>query len=88
VNQAQRLLESLSYKGALARGFAVVRDRKRKPLLAAASVEQGAALTLEFHDGEVAAVAAGAPGAKPAPAAKSKKAPSSTPSDDGQGSLL
>jgi len=88
VKQAQRLLESLSYKGALARGFAVVRDRKRKPLLAAASVDQGAALTLEFHDGEVTAVAAGVPGAKSTPAAKSKKAPPSEPSDDGQGSLL
>ena len=102
VERSGRLLESLSYRGVLARGFAVVRDAERRPLAAAAAVTPGAAMTLEFHDGEVAARAddgAGAPSAAmPAvtPAAtpaddrpqRPKKAKKKPPPDDAQGSLL
>jgi exodeoxyribonuclease VII large subunit len=60
-----RLLETLSHKATLRRGFAVVRDDARRALTAAAAVAPGAALAIEFHDGEVAAVAAGGPAAEP-----------------------
>ena len=59
IETAARLLESYSYRGVLARGFAVVRDRQERPLTSAAGVKPGAALTLEFHDGRAAAQAAG-----------------------------
>ena len=61
VETAARLLESYSYRGVLARGYAVVRDRRERPLTSAAAVKSGAALSLEFHDGRAAARAAGRP---------------------------
>ena len=61
VETAARLLESYSYRGVLARGFAVVRDRRERPLTSVAEVKSGAALSLEFHDGRAAAQAAGRP---------------------------
>ena len=61
IETAARLLESYSYRGVLARGFAVVRDQRERPLTSAAAVKSGAALSLEFHDGRAAARAAGKP---------------------------
>ena len=61
VETAARLLESYSYRGVLARGFAVVRDQRERPVTSAAAVKPGAALALEFHDGRAAARAAGKP---------------------------
>jgi exodeoxyribonuclease VII large subunit len=63
-----RLLESLSYEQVLARGFALVRNAAGRPLLRAQAVEPGAALTIEFADGRVDAVADGAAPARPKPA--------------------
>ncbi len=51
-----QLLESLSYRGVLRRGFAVVRSEGR-PVTRAAGLKPGAPLLLEFADGEVAASA-------------------------------
>ena len=79
VETAARLLESFSYRGVLARGFAVVRDRSERPLTSASAVTPGFALSLEFHDGRAAARAAG--GAKPRKAGRIED-------DGGQGSLL
>ena len=79
VETAARLLESYSYRGVLARGFAVVRDRRERPVTSAAGVKSGAALSLEFHDGRAAARAAGP--AKPRKAGRGEDA-------GGQGSLL
>ena len=79
VETAARLLEGYSYRGVLARGFAVVRDRRERPLTSVAEVKSGAALSLEFHDGRAAARAAGKPNLR-------KSAPE--PDDNGQGSLL
>ena len=79
VETASRLLESYSYRGVLARGFAVVRDQRERPLTSAAGVKSGTALSLEFHDGRAAARAAGKP--KPR-TAKSEN------DGGGQGSLL
>ena len=58
VETAGRLLEGYSYRGVLARGYAVVRDQRERPLTGAAEARPGAALSLEFHDGRVAARAA------------------------------
>ena len=65
VETAARLLEGYSYKGVLARGFAVVRDAHTRPLVSAARVRPGAALSLEFRDGSADAVAAGHPARRP-----------------------
>jgi exodeoxyribonuclease VII large subunit len=78
-----QLLESYSYEGVLARGFALVRDSAGGPVIAAAAVAPGQELHLQFHDGEIAAVAEGTPRRRsPKPPAKP-----GTGKDD-QGSLL
>jgi exodeoxyribonuclease VII large subunit len=73
-----KLLASLSYKSVLQRGYALVRNEVRIPLHAASQVKPGQELRIEFHDGEVAAQASGAP---PAPKAAKTR-------DGGQGSLF
>jgi exodeoxyribonuclease VII large subunit len=54
-----RQLETLSYNAVLARGFALVRDAAGEPLTRAADIAPGAALSIAFADGQVAAVAEG-----------------------------
>ena len=61
IETAARLLESYSYRSVLARGFAVVRDQRERPLTSAREVKSGATLFLEFHDGRATAGAAGKP---------------------------
>ena len=79
VETAARLLEGYSYRGVLARGYAVVRDQRERPLTSAAAVKSGAALSLEFHDGRTTARAA----SKPKP-----RKPKSENNEGGQASLL
>jgi exodeoxyribonuclease VII large subunit len=55
---AGAVLESVSYRSVLKRGYAVVR-RPDGPALAAAAIKKGDRLTLEFHDGRANAVAEG-----------------------------
>lgn len=86
-----RILQSLSYKNVLKRGYAVIRDEDNRPLTRAASIENGALLSMEFADGVVSAIATGegtaaAEGASPQQKKKPAKAPSSGPA--GQGSLF
>jgi exodeoxyribonuclease VII large subunit len=57
LNAESKMFLSLSYKSVLARGYVVVRDAKGTPLHLASSVKPAAALTLEFSDGVVDAVA-------------------------------
>jgi exodeoxyribonuclease VII large subunit len=52
-----QLLAALSYRGVLARGFALVRDEQGLPVHAAASIGPGARLAIEFADGRVGATA-------------------------------
>ena len=66
-----QLLNALSYKGVLDRGFALVRDEHGQPLHAAANVGSGQHLTIEFADGRIGATADGEGTA----AAKPKAAP-------------
>jgi exodeoxyribonuclease VII large subunit len=83
LGQLTKLLESLSYKGVLQRGYAVVRGQDGAPLSRAAEVAHGAVLAIEFADGSVAATAGdGAP--PPAqPRAAKPKAPKPTPINQG-----
>ena len=67
---------------ALARGFAIVRDRVGRVVDTVQAVAGGDTLTVEFHDGKVTVVAVGA-AAKRGALPKSKK-----PTPPGQGSLL
>ncbi|MBN8982521.1 MAG: exodeoxyribonuclease VII large subunit [Rhizobiales bacterium] len=71
-----QLLNALSYKGVLDRGFALVRDMNGMPLHHAASVSAGQRISIEFADGHIGAVSEGSPSAgskepsKPKTAAK------------------
>jgi len=83
-NRLQRqaaLLDTLSYRRILDRGFALVRSADGAPLTRAAQVAPGSALTLAFADGDVHAIAEGSAPPK-RPAAKPGK------TDPRQGSLL
>jgi exodeoxyribonuclease VII large subunit len=72
-----QLLNALSYKGVLERGFALVRDEHGQPLHAAAHVASGQRLNIEFADGRIGATADGSDIAaekpKPAPAKSASK---------------
>jgi exodeoxyribonuclease VII large subunit len=71
VENSGKLLSALSYRGVLARGFALVRDEAGHPLHSADSVGPGARVEIEFADGRVGATAdadRAAPTAKRAPA--------------------
>jgi exodeoxyribonuclease VII large subunit len=74
-----RVLETLSYKNTLERGYVAVRDARGRPVLSALAAEPGHTLELEFRDGRRAVTVEGKLKAavKPAP-----------PGKDRQGSLL
>jgi exodeoxyribonuclease VII large subunit len=57
VGHSGQLLDALSYRSVLTRGFALVRDAHGHPVHAAANVGPLARLELEFSDGRVAAIA-------------------------------
>lgn len=87
-----QLLAALSYRGVLARGFALVRDEHGVAVHAAASVDPGARLDLEFSDGRVGATAdlgrgAATAGKKPA-APTTSAAPKRAVKPVDQGSLF
>ncbi|MBZ8133517.1 exodeoxyribonuclease VII large subunit [Afifella sp. IM 167] len=94
---AGRLLETLSYKSVLSRGYAVVHDGEGRAVTLASAVAAGAGYDVEFSDGRVPMVA-GTPQAglapEPAPQTKPKRpvaAPSpqrAKPPGGGQGSLF
>ncbi len=84
VERAGQLLAAFSYRGVLARGFALVRDSEGTPLRAAAAVAPGMRIGIEFADGRVGAVAEGPDGSAPAPA----KPRSRRGGPEGQGSLF
>ncbi len=57
LRSAGQLLAAFSYRGVLARGFALVRDGAGHPLRTAAAVAGGMHMDIEFSDGRVAATA-------------------------------
>ena len=68
-----QLLESYSYKGVLARGFALVEDRDGRPITTAAQATPGLPVTLVFgDDGRVGATV---DGGEPKPGKKAKPRP-------------
>lgn len=68
LNGAAKLLESLSHKAVLRRGFAIVRDAQERPVTQVAGVAAGTAITIEVSDGRIGATVAGA--ISPPPAAR------------------
>jgi exodeoxyribonuclease VII large subunit len=68
LRSAGQLLAAYSYRGVLARGFALVRDGDGRPLRTAAAVGSGMRLDIEFSDGRVGATADGEGAAAQSPA--------------------
>ncbi|MHA7969417.1 exodeoxyribonuclease VII large subunit [Rhizobium sp. CAU 1783] len=58
----ERMLQSLSYKNVLMRGYAVIRDAADRPVSRAAALSAGAAISIEFADGRLGAVTEGGDG--------------------------
>ena len=87
-----RILQSLSYRNVLQRGFALVRDAEGGSVRQAAAVTPGMALSLEFADGRVSAIAGegGDESAPQTPAPRKKQMKPSEPTGDPpkQGSLF
>ena len=84
VERNQRLLQTLSYKGVLARGYAVVRDGQNKPVASAQGISKGDFAAIEFRDGTIGAAITDAPPTQRKQRAKS----SSDPAPGPQGSLF
>jgi len=62
-----QLLDAFSYRGTLARGFALVRDEAGAPVRRAAEVRPAQPLRIEFADGEATALAKGRPSLREPP---------------------
>ncbi|MDH3660128.1 MAG: exodeoxyribonuclease VII large subunit [Alphaproteobacteria bacterium] len=65
LRNATSLLQSLSYQGTLARGFALVRDEQGRPVTSAAEAATKTRVDLEFADGQTPALIAADRPAKP-----------------------
>src|SRR5436190_7132355 len=74
VAHSGQLLSALSYRGVLARGFALVRDEHGHAVHAAAAIGPSARLSIEFADGRVGATADADRPQTTAPAASTPKA--------------
>jgi len=79
--QLGKLLETLSYRNVLARGYALVQDETGAIVTSQAAARPGEALKLSFADGEVGVVVAGAPAAR-------RKTSRSGPDEGSQESLF
>lgn len=77
-----RILQSLSYRNVLQRGFALVRDAEGGPVRQAASVSVGMTLSLEFADGRVSAIAGEGEGEPASPAPRKKQTKPAKPAGD------
>jgi exodeoxyribonuclease VII large subunit len=84
------MLESLSFRRVLERGYAVVRDAEDRPVTAAAALSTGDAVSVEFADGRAGARIEGDTPASGNPGGGRKPAPKPKPrgKEDKQGSLL
>jgi exodeoxyribonuclease VII large subunit len=77
VTAQDRMLQSLSYKNVLMRGYAVIRDGENRPVSRANGLARAEAIAIEFADGRVSAVVGedATPPTAPKPTSKpSKKA--------------
>ena len=89
LDKSERLLRSLSYKGVLDRGYAVVRDGHGAPLAGVAGIPRGHALHIEMRDGQIGAIAGSEGPSLPQdkPVSTRKAVPKAKPSA-GQGDLF
>ena len=85
LGNSARLLESLSYRGTLARGYAVVRDTTGA-LVTGPDVKSGAALSVVFEKGALGVVVAGSAGSAQ-PARKTPARQKAKAGDRDQGAL-
>ncbi|MGE3905082.1 MAG: exodeoxyribonuclease VII large subunit [Reyranellaceae bacterium] len=85
---ASRMLESVSFKSVLARGYAVLRDAAGGLVSDAAATQAGMALAIELRDGRIGARVIEAPPPVEKKPARPAKGSSRTPGNDDQGSLL
>lgn len=87
VTAHDRILQSLSYRNVLKRGYALVRDETGLPIKAAAALSLNQAIAIEFADGSINAVTTEGAPALPQPVKKraEKPAPTGPPK---QGSLF
>ena len=67
LDHVEQLLKAFSYKGVLARGFALVRDADGSTLRRAASVGVGQRISIEFADGRIGATSDAEGAAPPKP---------------------
>ena len=79
--QLAKLLETLSYRSVLARGYALVQGEGGEVVSSAAALKPGDAVRLTFADGEVGANIAGAPPQR-------RKQSKTSPDDGSQESLF
>ncbi len=86
LSQAGRLVDTLSYRAVLSRGFVLVHDTSGAPVKRAAALAEGDNVSLEFADGSTGAVIAGS-GAAPA-RSRPKAAATGKAGPGGQGSLF
>ncbi|MGV8937794.1 MAG: exodeoxyribonuclease VII large subunit [Allorhizobium sp.] len=86
----ERILQSLSYKNVLMRGYAVIRDADDKPISRAGALADPQPVVIEFSDGRVAAVTGEAEGSTSSvpPARSPAKPPRKVEPPAGQGSLF
>jgi len=80
----ERMLATLSYQGTLQRGYALVKDSKGNLVRQAKAIKTGAALSIEFADGHIAATAAD----DTKPAKETARTPRKTKKTPQQGSLF
>ncbi|OWV96343.1 exodeoxyribonuclease VII large subunit [Rhizobium sp. R693] len=87
VTAQDRVLQSLSYKNVLKRGYAVIRDDENKPVSQAAMLSPGMGISIEFADGHVGAVTTEG-GAAPSTSKKRAAKPEDEQVPPKQGSLF
>ena len=73
----ERMLQSLSYKNVLQRGYAVIRDAGDRPVSRVAALSAGASISIEFSDGRISAVTDGGDGTPRPPAREPQSTPAS-----------
>ncbi|MGI9506214.1 MAG: exodeoxyribonuclease VII large subunit, partial [Geminicoccaceae bacterium] len=79
LQNAGSLLQSYSYQGTLARGFALVRDDQARPVMSAADAGAKTRIDIEFTDGRIPALVTA-----DRPTKSKKKMPAKTDGDQGQ----
>lgn len=79
LSASAKLLDSLSYKNVLARGYALVRDADGQPIRSAKGVVPGARIGIEFGDDTRLDAVAGGDGPSPAPSDDAPAKPAAKP---------